>query len=319
MRGALQRAWQQRGVLACMLLPLSILFGILTALRRAAYRGGLLKVHRVRVPVIVVGNVIAGGSGKTPVVAAIIEHLKQRGLRPGIVSRGYGRRTTDCREVHANDLAEDAGDEPLLLANSCAVPVFVAHARAAAASALLAAHPRTQVIVSDDGLQHLALARDVEICVFDERGIGNGWLLPAGPLRERWPRPVDFVLGPMGFRVSRSLAPHAVRADGTRIALSDLQSESLVAIAGIAKPDAFFAMLRAAGLTVAREIALPDHHDFSQPVDASGAIVCTEKDAVKLWRTRPDAWAVPLVIELDPEFWTAFEAKLSSFDGSETD
>ena len=232
MKRALQRAWLRRGLLACTLWPLSLVFGLVAAARRAAYRAGLFKSERVGVPVIVVGNVIAGGSGKTPIVKAVVEHLKQRGWRVGVVSRGYGRNTADCREVFATSNAADVGDEPLLIARSCAVPVFVARKRVEAARALLRAHPQIQVIVSDDGLQHYSLARDVEICVFDDRGAGNGWLLPAGPLREPWPRPVDFVIGPEGFAVARALASEAMRADGSRMPLSQLQG--VTAVAGIA-------------------------------------------------------------------------------------
>lgn len=317
MRQALQRAWLQRGALACLLYPASLLFAAVTLLRRCAYRWGLLITQRVGVPVVVVGNVVAGGSGKTPVVQAIVRHLESRGLRVGVISRGYGRRTGDCREVTPASQAADVGDEPLLIARTCSVPVFVAARRADAARALLDAHPATQAIVSDDGLQHHALGRDIEICVFDERGVGNGWLLPAGPLRERWPRSVDFVVGKGGYEVQRSLASDALRADGARIALSQLRE--VTAVAGIAKPHSFFDMLRAAGVDVKRTIALADHHDFAAPLDVQGPLVCTEKDAVKLWRTRPDAWAVPLHIGIDDAFWTAFDAKLSSkLDGSQT-
>jgi tetraacyldisaccharide 4'-kinase len=315
MRQALQRAWLHRGAVACALWPLSLLFGAVAAVRRALYRTGILKAHSAGVPVIVVGNVVAGGSGKTPIVQAIADHLKARGLHVGVISRGYGRATTDCREVLAASDAREVGDEPLLIARSCRVPVFVARDRIEAARALLRAHPQTQVIVSDDGLQHYALARDVEICVFDERGTGNGWLLPAGPLRERWPRKVDLVIGADGFAVTRSLAGHALRADGARIALAQLQD--VTALAGIAKPEAFFAMLRAAGAGVSRELALPDHFDFTSLPALEGTLACTEKDAVKLWRTRPNAWAVPLHVRIDPAFWTALDAKLSSTHGSQ--
>lgn len=328
MREALQRAWLRRGALACLLWPLSLLFGFAAALRRAAYRMGLLRSERVPVPVIVVGNVIAGGSGKTPIVQAVVRHLRSRGLHVGIVSRGYGRRTSDCREVHAGSDAADVGDEPLLLARSCDVPVFVARRRVEAARALLHAHPQTQLIVSDDGLQHYAMARDIEICVFDERGVGNGWLLPAGPLREAWRRKVDLLLRPAqasgieGFEVRRRLAREAVRSDGKRARLDDLKGRTLTAVAAIAKPQAFFEMLRNEGIPVARAIALPDHDEFSTLPRIDGELVCTEKDAVKLWRTRPDAWAVPLLVEIDAAFWRAFDAllasKLSSTDGPET-
>jgi tetraacyldisaccharide 4'-kinase len=310
---ALQRAWLRRGAMACLLWPFSLVFALLAALRRAAFRAGLLRSERVGIPVVIIGNVIAGGAGKTPIVRAVTEHLKARGIRVGVVSRGHGRAAGDCREVRPDSHAREVGDEPLLIARSCAVPVFVAPRRAEAARALLHEHPRTQLIVSDDGLQHYALQRDLEICVFDDRGIGNGWLLPAGPLREPWPRRVDLALrtpgaaGIRGFQVRRRLAAHAYRADGTRADLVSLRGRALCAVAGIASPEAFFGMLRSAGLTLSRTIALPDHHAFEQPLDIEGELVCTEKDAVKLWRVRPDAWAVPLEVDIDEDFWRTFD------------
>ena len=318
------QAWLRRGALACLLWPLSLIYGGLSALRRTLYRRGLLRTAHVGVPVVVVGNVIAGGSGKTPVVMAVVRHLEARGLRTGVVSRGYGRSTRDCREVlHDSDPAQ-VGDEPALIRQSTGVPVFVARRRIEAARALLARHPATQVIVSDDGLQHLALGRDVEICVFDDRGVGNGWLLPAGLLREPWPRRCDLVIHTgdrpafAGFRARRTLADHALRRDGSRVPLASLAGQRLVAVAAIAKPEAFFQMLRARGLTLAQSIALPDHDDFSQwsqPTDAGDILLCTEKDAVKLWRKSPAALAVPLVFEPEPGFFAALDAKLSSNDG----
>jgi tetraacyldisaccharide 4'-kinase len=258
----------------------------------------------------------------------VLQHLRERGIAAGVVSRGYGRGGHDCREVQPGDDAALVGDEPLLVRRSAGIPVFVAPRRVDAARALLRAHPRTQVIVADDGLQHLALARDLEICVFDARGIGNGWQLPAGPLREPWPRAVDLVLvhgdpgGIAGHRLRRQLAPEAVRADGTRQPLAALQATPVTAMAGIANPEAFFGMLRAAGLRLAQARALPDHHDFADasalPADAT--LVCTEKDAVKLWRVRPDAWAIPLQVTVPGAFWEAFDrlldARLSSPHGS---
>lgn len=330
---SLQRVWLRRGALAWSLRPLSWLYGTLAAAHRALYRMGLRQAVRLPVPVVVVGNVVAGGAGKTPVVIAVVEHLKARGLRPGVISRGYGRSGgSACREVLPEDTdARLTGDEPLLVARRCQVPVVVGAQRAKAGRLLLARHPQVQVLVSDDGLQHPALARDLEICVFDARGTGSGWLLPAGPLREPWPRPADLVLRPAtqaglpGFDVERRLSAEAVRADGTRRALTDLGRETVVAVAGIAQPEAFFAMLRAAGITPARTLAFADHHGFdAQPPDlpAGDTVVCTEKDAVKLWRHRPDAWAVPLQVQIAPDFWEAFDrllaAKLSSTDGSET-
>jgi tetraacyldisaccharide 4'-kinase len=316
MERALQRAWLSRGPLACALWPLSLVYRAVIACRRAAYRAGWLKSGHAGVPVVVVGNVIAGGSGKTPIVQAVAQHLKDRGMAVGVVSRGYGRRTSDCREVRIESAADEVGDEPLLLARTTALPVFVARKRMEAVRALMRAYPATKIIVSDDGLQHYAMARDIEICVFDERGIGNGWLLPAGPLREPWPRPVDLTLQPA--MIQRMLASEAIRADGSRIPLEELKGRPLTALAAIAKPQAFFDMLRARGLDLALTVALPDHDDLAGLPLLEGEIVCTEKDAVKLWRIRPDAWAVPLQVNIDRAFWTAFDAKLSSLDGSQT-
>jgi tetraacyldisaccharide 4'-kinase len=325
---ALQRAWRRRGAAAWLLYPLSLLYRALAALHRSAYGLGLCRRERLPVPVIVVGNVVAGGAGKTPVVLAVLEHLSARGIAAGVVSRGYGRQGNDCIEVQAQDDATRTGDEPLLVRRRSGLPVFVARRRAEAGRALLRSHPATRVIVSDDGLQHHALARDLEICVFDGRGAGNGWLLPAGPLREPWPRPVDLVLvhgaapGIEGHRMQRSLAPYAVRADGTRRPLTELREVPLHAVAGIANPEVFFTMLRDAGLTLAAAHALPDHDDFAGAHAwlAGAMLVCTEKDAVKLWRLRPDAWAVPLQLAIPAAFWQAFDtlldARLSSPHGS---
>ncbi|KLN52780.1 tetraacyldisaccharide 4'-kinase [Variovorax paradoxus] len=323
----LQRAWLHRSVLACLLWPLSLAYAALFGLRRWLYRKGWRKTERVRVPVIVVGNVIAGGAGKTPVVMAVVRHLQARGLQAGVVSRGYGRRTDDCREVLDGSNAQDVGDEPLLIRRATGAPVFVAQRRIEAARALLARHPATQIIVSDDGLQHLALARDIEICVFDDRGVGNGWRLPAGPLRERWPRPCDLVLHSgehpafeSGYTATRALAQDAVASDGKRIPLDALAGEPVIALAAIARPEAFFDMLRARGLTLSETIALPDHCDFDgwqRPAHVGRRLVCTEKDAVKLWPKAPDALAVPLHFAPSPEFFTALDAKLSSLDGSQ--
>ncbi|WP_198085674.1 tetraacyldisaccharide 4'-kinase [Variovorax sp. E3] len=320
----LRDAWLRRGPLACLLWPLSLLYAALFAVRGWLYRLGWLRSERVPVPVIVVGNVIAGGAGKTPVVMAVVQHLRARGIQVGVVSRGYGRRTDDCREVLADSDPREVGDEPALIHHATKAPVFVARKRIEAARALLARHPATQVVVSDDGLQHLALGRDIEICVFDDRGIGNGWRLPAGPLREAWPRHCDLVLHSGekpafagGYTARRRLADYALASDGQRVPLATLAGKPLTALAAIARPEAFFDMLRARDLTLAETIALPDHHDFDawqRPTD-DRPLICTEKDAVKLWRKAPDALAVPLHFAPSPEFLTALDAKLSSLDG----
>jgi len=301
----------------------------LVAARRAMYRAGFYEAHHPGRPVVVVGNVIAGGAGKTLVVMAVVRHLQARGLRVGVVSRGYGRSTHDCRAVTPKSLANEVGDEPALIARSFAagpaVPVFVATSRLAAARALLAAHPDTDVIVCDDGLQHLALRCDVEICVFNNDGVGNGFLLPAGPLREPWPRAVDFVLHAgaeppssgqnLVFGLQRGLAPYAVKADGTRVPLASLRGQPLHAVAAVARPADFFAMLRQQGLDLARTEPLPDHYDFNswqRLSDKRYSLICTEKDAVKLWTRHPDALAVPLQVHLPPGFYAALDAKLDA-------
>ncbi|MDO5692853.1 MAG: tetraacyldisaccharide 4'-kinase [Pseudomonadota bacterium] len=350
----LRAAWMRRGPLAALLWPLSRLYGRLAARQRKAFTSGRRTATRLPVPVVVVGNVVAGGAGKTPATLAIVEHLKARGWRPGIVSRGHGRASDDGAEVLPGSDPRTVGDEPLLLHRRAGVPVFVAPRRADAGTALLAAHPGTDILVCDDGLQHAALARDVDVCVFDARGVGNGWLLPAGPLREPWPRAVDLVLwtetppahveahvgaglpamaaplgqgrpiagksaptnsAPLPFIATRRLSPQALRADGTRVPLADLRGQPLTAVAGIARPEAFFAMLRAAGLTLAHTQALPDHFGFDHwphPPDTGATLICTEKDALKLWRHAPTALAVPLVLEVPAAFFAALDERLAA-------
>ncbi len=321
----LRRAWRQRGPLALALWPLAQLYGALVRLRGALYQRGWLRTQRADVPVIVVGNVIAGGAGKTPVTLAIVEHLRARGWRPGVISRGHGRQGRDCRPARPESLASEVGDEPALIARRSGVPVYVAPTRYQAACALRAAHPEVNVLVCDDGLQHLALARDVEICVFNDEGLGNGWLLPAGPLREPWPRRVDALLysgaqPPAGssapaFALQRRLAPCAYDAQGQRWPLQALRGQPLQALAAVARPEEFFAMLRAQGLQLAHTQALPDHYDFESWQRAPGkpqTLICTEKDAVKLWLREPQALAVGLELVLPEGFWTLLDASLSS-------
>ncbi|HMN21048.1 MAG TPA: tetraacyldisaccharide 4'-kinase [Ottowia sp.] len=329
----LRRAWTRRGPLACLLWPLSLAYGALAALHRGLYRLGWRRATRLPVPVIVVGNVVAGGAGKTPTTLALAAQLRARGWHPGIVSRGHGRRSTDTRAVESGADPRDVGDEPLLLRRRADVPVFVARRRADAGRALLARHPEVDLLLCDDGLQHLALARDVELCVFDARGVGNGWLLPAGPLREPWPRAVDLVLwtepapaaqlvrtqaAPDDRRVFasvRRLATHALRADGTRVALASLRGQRVTALAAIARPEAFFDMLRDAGLVLAAKLALPDHDPLDAITPAPDPLlplVCTEKDAAKLWRRHPEAWAVPLELDLPAGLVEALVARLQS-------
>ena len=331
---AVLRAWTGKGLLACALLPVALLYGALAAVRRQLFRWQLMRSQRVNAFVIVVGNVVAGGAGKTPTVISLVRHLQAQGLRVGVVSRGFGRDGQACQAVSASSSAQEVGDEPLLIARATGVPVFVARDRHQAASALLAQHPQTDVIVCDDGLQHYRLFRDLDICVFDDRGCGNGWLLPAGPLREPWPRrgvaaagqSADRLLvlntsgtGDLGqFNAQRALATVAQDRHGATTPLLDLNAPGRLpvqAVAGIARPEVFFNMLRQAGLVLAHTQALPDHFDFRQANIASwGAVqlLCTEKDAPKLWQVAPSALSVALEQTIEPAFFEAVDQHIAA-------
>ena len=315
----LPQLWLRRSLGSRLLLPVSWLYGALVGLRRWAYRRGWLGSGHPGVPVIVVGNVVAGGAGKTPTTIALVQHLQTRGLRVGIVSRGHGRTDAQVRAVENDSLADQVGDEPLLMRRRTGAPVWVGASRLEAARQLCQAHPEVQLLVCDDGLQHLGLQRDLEICVMDERGAGNGWLLPAGPLREPWPRPVDLLLYTDGqpradaFAARRTLASQAVNGAGQTRSLQDLRAAGPVdAVAGLARPQAFFAMLQAQGLALADTYPLPDHDRFEgwTSTRSGRPLLCTEKDAAKLWARQPEAWAVPLQLTPEPAFWQALDAWL---------
>lgn len=328
----LQRAWTRRGVPACLLAPLALCFGILVALRRALYRTGLLRSTRVGRPVVVVGNLVAGGAGKTPLTLALIDALRAAGHTPGVISRGHGGSASAAGALlpAATDAPDPAryGDEPCLIRRKTGAPVAMGRDRVAAARRLIAAHPEVDVLIADDGLQHYALARDVELAVFDARGAGNGWLLPAGPLREPLTRlaMVDAVVCngaanatllrrlPGGIpRFTMSVAPRAawqLIAPENRRPLSDWRDARIQALAGIGVPQRFFDTLAAAGLR-STNLALPDHYAF--PAGDNGAaelfdaaadvILITEKDAVKcLGRSDladPRVWVVEVAATLD--------------------
>ncbi len=307
----LTRAWQRRGPLAIALLPLSLLYRMLVAVRRACFDAGLCKQTLLPVPVIVVGNIFVGGTGKTPFTLWLIERLRERGFHPGVISRGYGARADGVIEVNARSAPDEVGDEPLLIAQKTQAPVVVGRRRVMAAQRLLALHPEVDVIISDDGLQHYALGRTVEIQLSDARGHGNGWLLPAGPLREPASRRSDFYVvnggaGTDGRAYSMSLVGgHAERiADRSqRMPLDSLPANARVAaVAGIGHPPRFFDMLAARGVRLSQTFALPDHHPYSAEdfaaIDAD-LILMTDKDAVKCARIdtlAADArlWTVPV-------------------------
>lgn len=319
LESVLARGWLRRGWPACLLWPLSLLFGLLVSIRRGLYRFGMKQATRLPAPVVVVGNIFIGGTGKTPLVIWLVDVLRQAGYTPGVISRGYGVRQGEVRPVTAVSCAQEVGDEPLLIADRSVCPVMVGRARVAVGRTLLAMYPEVDVIVSDDGLQHYALARDIEIVLSDARGNGNGWLLPAGPLREPASRRRDFtvsnVTGWDGDAVPAGVFAMRLATDqiewlpdrSRRQPLAALnQEEGIAAVAGIGNPARFFAMLMQAGLRF-ETVALPDHYDFAQNPFAGlsvALILITEKDAVKcraIEAIRNDSriWVVPVTARID--------------------
>lgn len=322
---------------ARLLQPLAWLYGALAKVHRALYRYGLLRVHHAPRPLIVVGNLVAGGAGKTPAVIALLRLLREQGYRPGVIARGYASRGRGVREVDRQIGAGEVGDEPLLIHLRTAAPVTVAADRAAAARALCDTHPEVDIIVADDGLQHHALARDVDVLVFDERGAGNGLLLPAGPLRQRLPSRVparSIVLysaarasthlpGFIGRRRLGGVVPLAEWWQGAvprAGSLGALAGRTMLAVAGLARPENFFAMLEAQGLRIHR-LPLPDHHAYDTLPwpDGTTEVIVTEKDAVKLRPGRVGStrvWVATLDFEPDAEFAAALRSLLPHRDPS---
>jgi len=314
------------------LTPLSVVFRIAVATRRALYRGGALRAAHLSVPVVVVGNVTVGGSGKTPLTIALARALEERGWRPGIVSRGHGGASESPRAVEAGSTPDEVGDEPVLLART-GMPVWVGRDRPAAARALLAAHSECNVIVADDGLQHYAMARTVEVAVVDaSRGFGNGFMLPAGPLREPASRldEVDAVVRLMNSpnspasRISArqstlSLAGDSfvrINAPAIAAAAPSFRMAGVHAIAGIGNPERFFEHLRSLGIDAFCH-AFPDHHRFT-PADlalpAASAVLMTEKDAVKCVAFADDrCWALPVRAVIEDSLVTLIEERLRGF------
>jgi tetraacyldisaccharide 4'-kinase len=311
--------------------PLAWVWSVAVTARRALYRSGVLQALPAPRPTVVVGNLVAGGAGKTPIVLALVDHLRASGHRPGVIARGHGRSGAGTGLVTRLSAARDVGDEPLLVHLRTGVPVAVGRDRVAAALALCSAHPELTVIVSDDGLQHLRLARDAQIIAFDDRGVGNGHVLPLGPLREPMPRalpPRTIVIytrgsastpwpGLGGTRRLATFWPLADwwKGDATQaVTAHALRHRPLLAAAGLARPEGFFAMLREVGLTV-RELPLADHASFD-PLPWSTderEVVVTEKDAVKLAPERVGAtrvWVARLDFDLPPDFDAALASWL---------
>lgn len=341
-RASRARAWQamamRKGPMAWALRPLSWLYGAAVSIQRAAHRWGWLPTEQLDVPVIVVGNVVVGGAGKTPAVIALVQALREAGWTPGVISRGHGRAPNDATlPVLANSLARDVGDEPLQIQRATGAPVFVAQRRIEAGRALRLAHPEVNVVLTDDGLQHWALHRDVSVVVMDDRGVGNGCLLPAGLLREPWPpapqhwpslvlhqrpqhQPSAECPMPAGlprFEATRSLSPWAINGLGETTAWADWANTPITAVAGVARPEVFFDMLRQGGLTALSTHALPDHasmDDYAAWASHDTPLLCTDKDAVKLFALPGidlgRVWRVPLVLHSARDWTDAVIARL---------
>ncbi|OQA32461.1 MAG: Tetraacyldisaccharide 4'-kinase [Betaproteobacteria bacterium ADurb.Bin341] len=317
----LHRAWYARRppLALWLLLPLHTLFFFLSWCRRLAYRCGVWRVVRLPIPVVVVGNLVVGGTGKTPLVLWLAEQLRQRGWRPGILSRGYGGSGIGVRAVLPDAAAAEVGDEPLLLARRSGLPVWVGADRVEAGKALLAAHPEVDVLIADDGLQHYRLARDAEIAVVDGRGAGNGWRLPLGPLREPLSRlntvsalvfngTVDAGVGaacPAPQFTMRLVSGDCYQLDDAALTCpaSALAGKKLHAVAGIGDPGRFFDTLKSLGLEF-QPHPFPDHHGYTASdldFGDESVLLMTEKDAVKCaGLTRAEAWVLPVSAQVPP-------------------
>jgi len=308
---SLESIWYRRHPAGLLLMPLSWLFSLVVLLRRFCYHRGLLKSQSVATPVIIVGNITVGGTGKTPLVIWLIAFLKKQGYHPGIISRGYGgHANTWPQQVRPDSDPYMVGDEPVLLAQRCDCPIAVGPDRVATAQALLE-HSECDIIVSDDGMQHYALARDIEFVVIDGiRRFGNNRCLPSGPLREPVGR-----LREADFLVVNGLAnrgEYAMELTGTRLVnmldkrqtreIADWAGQRVHAIAGIGNPKPFFTALRRAGLDLETH-AFRDHYAYKQAdldFTDDSPVIMTEKDKVKCLRfASRDHWYLPVEAQID--------------------
>ena len=306
------RYWYRRGAIAWLLWPASVFFAWVVVTRRILYWLRVLKSAHPGIPVIVVGNLTVGGSGKTPLVLWVAEFLKNNGWSPAIVSRGYGAKVEWPRAATVASEPEEVGDEPILLSRRSGCPVWVGADRLKVIGALKAQHPEVDVLVLDDGLQHYRLRRDVEIAVVDSRGLGNGFLLPAGPLRESaWRlRFVDAVVSHgstiKGFTMQlEGEVAHRMTDARDRQPLGAWRGKKVHAVAGIGNPSRFFVHVGRLGPKVVPH-PFPDHHRFIPEELEFGdeaPVLMTEKDAVKLRRyARAGWWVLPVSAKLDPAF-----------------
>ncbi len=316
-----------------LLVPVSWLFRFLVAGRRWLYRLGVFKSVRLPVPVVVVGNITVGGAGKTPLLLALVALLRQAGFKPGVVSRGYGGAARMPMPVRPDSDPALVGDEPVLIARQAGCPVWIGRARAEAGRRLLDFHPEVDVLLADDGLQHHALGRDMEIVVVDgQRGFGNRRLLPAGPLREPIARLTEVDAMVVNGSQEVALPDLAVarfamaltarefvnlRHPERRVSPGAFQGRRVHALAGIGHPERFFASLEALGLVVEPH-PFPDHHAYVAADLPDGILVMTEKDAVKCAGFAPeDAWFLAVDAEVDGGLQTLLLNTLKERHGSQ--
>jgi tetraacyldisaccharide 4'-kinase len=328
---AVLHGWTHKNILYYVLLvPLSWLFSLIVKLRQMAYHFGTFKSQAMPVPVIVVGNINIGGSGKTPVVIWLVDQLKKYGFKPAVISRGYGGKSVEPTAVKASSDADLVGDEPLLIAMRTHCPVWVGANRANVAKALLDANPHVDVIVSDDGLQHYALKRIFEIAVVNEDFKADDKLLPAGPLREPVSRlaSVDAVIcngadilksidHPNGFLMQlKGEQFYNLAHPSISVTVADFKRKTIKAMAGIGKPARFFAFLRGLGLSFST-VSFADHHAFTE-ADISGidcdVLIMTEKDAVKCRKfAQKNHWVLPVDVKMDDQLMPLILTKLIKF------
>lgn len=323
MHDLILRAWQDKNLLFYLVLvPLSWLFAGLTALRRSLYRVGLLRSYALSVPVIVVGNINMGGSGKTPVVIWLVNQLKKQGYQPAVISRGYGVKVTKPTTVHEDSLPSEVGDEPVLIAQKTGCPVYISANRVDAGNKLLNMHPECDIIISDDGLQHYRLQRQIEIAVIDQQSQQNQHLLPAGPLRESFSRlkDVDAVILNGDVHMKDGYAMQLLASDfynllnpDLKVSVSYFKDMRVAAMAGIGKPDRFFQQLALLGLQFS-QWPFSDHYAYTNQDLANikcDALMMTEKDAVKC---KPFAeahhWVLPVEANIDASLLPMLLSKL---------
>ncbi|MDO6565997.1 tetraacyldisaccharide 4'-kinase [Alteromonas sp. 1_MG-2023] len=322
------KSWYAGHPLVWLLSPLTVLFWLISTCRRLAFRAGLKKIYRGSAKVIVVGNISVGGNGKTPVVLALAQYYRKKGVSVGILSRGYGGKSSYYpRKVTGNDAANEVGDEPRLLAIRSQVPVVIDPIRSRGAD-YLSNELHCDLIICDDGLQHYALARDVEVVVMDERLTGSGLLLPMGPLREGHWRlaTVDAIVHnradikkpalkagqtPQYLMHLKAGEMCSVTNPTQQIGIDRVSAKTITAMAGIGAPERFFTQLESMGLTLSTKIPFPDHHQFTVEDIPAGTVLMTEKDAVKVSEfAHNDCWYLPVSASIDPQFFTQIDNKL---------